>query len=54
MAARITGFARFEALCTPPSEAPRRTPGYALVAREPVEAAPGVMMSGARMRKVIG
>ena len=32
-AARIAGFTRFDALCTPPSEALRRTLGYRLVER---------------------
>lgn len=51
-AARIAGFTRFEALCTPPSEALRRRLGYELAARESVEVAPGITLTGARMRKV--
>jgi len=51
--ARISGFRRFEALCTPPGEGVLRGLGYSLIAREPVRLAPGMTVHGARMRKVI-
>jgi len=52
-AARLAGFTRFEALCTPPSAALRRGLGYSLVGREEVEALPGVTVPGLRMRKIV-
>jgi GNAT superfamily N-acetyltransferase len=50
-AATIAGFRRFEALCTPPSEALRRSLGYQLVARVAAPLAAGVTVTGAHMRK---
>ena len=52
-AAAIAGYRRFEALCTPPSEALRRTLGYELVRRVTAELVPGVTVTGAHMRKVL-
>jgi GNAT superfamily N-acetyltransferase len=51
-AARIAGFTRFEALCTPASEALRRSLGYRVVNR--VDASIGtVTLPVAHMRKVL-
>jgi hypothetical protein len=50
-AATTAGYRRFEALCTPASEALRRTLGYRLVGRERTVLAGGVTVGVARMRK---
>lgn len=51
-AARLAGYRRFEALCTPASEALRRSLGYHLVRREEAALADGVTTSVAHMRKL--
>jgi predicted N-acetyltransferase YhbS len=50
-AATAAGYRRFEALCTPASEALRQTLGYRLVGHERTVLAGGVTVDVARMRK---
>ncbi|MEV5961596.1 GNAT family N-acetyltransferase [Kribbella sp. NPDC051952] len=52
-AAAIAGFRRFEAMCTPPSEALRRSMGYELVERMDVPVLGDISWSAALMRKEI-
>lgn len=50
-AAVVAGFRRFEALCTPASEAVRRRLGYRLVERVSGRLAGDITVTGAHMRK---
>jgi GNAT superfamily N-acetyltransferase len=50
-AARLSGFRRFETICTPPSAAMRRALGYELVGHEQAQLAHGVTLRLALMRK---
>ncbi len=50
-AATVAGFRRFEALCTPASEALRRKLGYRVLERHELPLTGGVSMSMAHMRK---
>jgi hypothetical protein len=52
-AARIAGFTQFDALCTPASEALRRTLGYRLVERIDAALDDQHTVAVAHMRKVL-
>jgi GNAT superfamily N-acetyltransferase len=49
--ARLSGFRRFETMCTPPSAAMRRALGYQLVRHEQTTVARGMTLTLAIMRK---
>jgi GNAT superfamily N-acetyltransferase len=53
-AASMSGFAIFEAMCTPASEALRRKLGYRLLRRTDLPLIKGVSISMAHMRKELG